>query len=66
MYKRALIKRCATLYNFTSEEISSHVCNTAVTEKKLQNDTNNSNNSINHNEHSDEEMFIDWNLEGLE
>ena len=57
MYRRALIKRCASSFNLTSEEISSHICNTAVTEKKLQNDTT---------EHSDEEMFIDWNLEGLE
>ena len=57
MYRRALIKRCALSFNLTSEEISSHICNTAVTEKKLQNDTT---------EHSDEEMFIDWNLEGLE
>ncbi|CAD8137738.1 unnamed protein product [Paramecium pentaurelia] len=61
MYKRALIKRCANEYNPLSESIPAHICNTAITEKTHKNQSN----SIESQE-EDEEMFIDWNLEGIE
>ncbi|CAD8076688.1 unnamed protein product [Paramecium sonneborni] len=62
-YKRALIKRCANEYNPLSEQIPAHICNTAVTEKTHKNSSNQADGNI---ESEDEEMFIDWNLEGIE
>lgn len=58
MYKRALIKRCANEYNPLSEEIPAHICNTAVTEKNK--------NATDNATEDGEELFIDWNLEGIE
>ncbi|CAD8132232.1 unnamed protein product [Paramecium pentaurelia] len=63
VYKRALIKRCANEYDPLSEQIPAHICNTAVTEKTHKNQTNQGDGNF---EQEDEEMFIDWNLEGIE
>lgn len=42
-YKRALIKRCAGIFNVTSEDIPSHICNTAIVEKNRGKDDDDSN-----------------------
>lgn len=67
-YKRALIKRCASPFNVVSKEISSHICNTAVTEKKksLEDDTDDDNTSQESSANNEEEYFIDWDLDGIQ
>jgi tubulin polyglutamylase TTLL1 len=64
-YKRALIKRCAGAFNVTSEDIPSHICNTAIVEKNKGKEDEGTDQSEN-SEESNEEYFIDWDLDGIE
>ena len=53
--------RCASLFNVSSQEISSHICNTAIVEK-VKGQQEQRDGDI---EGTEEEDYIDWSFEGL-
>lgn len=67
VYKRPLIKRCASIFNVKSQEISSHICNTAVVEKTMKDKEDNDDNTVEQDDPQEkDEEFIDWDFEGLQ
>lgn len=60
--------RCASLFNSTSQLMSSHICNTAIVEKLLKekNDDIKDQERLRQADKAELESYIDWDFDGLQ